>query len=189
MNLKTPLLNLRSAFPDVWFQGKGLTATEGPMTIPWISSKGSLPLLNHTYFDFVDQSRNKQLLHQLLEGEEYEILPRFPNIENQYDIGDKVLCTGHYHKTPTLEFIGRKGDTSDMVGEKLSGNLLREIFALDFLDFVVIANNHEKNYSYTIIAESRLSSDRRIKKSLRANFKAFITINLLENSTNLNHLK
>lgn len=151
---------LKKAFPDVWFQGKGLMATEGPMTIPWIQSKGMLPLLNHTYFEFMNASHDRLLLHQLKEGEEYEILPRFPNMESHYEIGDKVICTGHYQKTPMLDFLGRKGDSSDLVGEKLSGNVLRELFNNDFLDFAVIANKEEKNFHYTIIAEPKHSNSK-----------------------------
>ncbi|MEA9356989.1 GH3 auxin-responsive promoter family protein [Bacteriovorax sp. PP10] len=151
---------LKKIFPEVWFQGKGLMATEGPMTIPWIKSQGMLPLLNHTYFEFMNQSHDRLLLHQLKEGEEYEILPRFPNMETRYEIGDKVVCTGHYQKTPMLEFLGRKGDSSDMVGEKLSGNILRELFTHDFLDFVIIANKDDKNFHYTIIAESQNSNSK-----------------------------
>lgn len=146
--------HLKAVFPQVWFQPKGLMATEGPMTIPWIKADGNLPLLNHTYFEFKHNAVNENLLlHQLKRGEEYEILPRFPNLKGSYEIGDKVVCTGHYEETPLLEFIGRKGDSSDLVGEKLTGSLLRSLLGKDFLNFVLIPN--DKEYFYTLIAEEQ----------------------------------
>lgn len=149
---------LRERFPDVWFQGKGLLATEGPMTIPWVSAKGCLPLLNQTYFEFIDSAGNTKLLHQLSIGEEYEILPQFSNMNAPASIGDRVICTGFYHQTPLLDFVGRKGDTSDLAGEKLSGNIVRQILSGSLVDFVVIA--HEKtlecNAHYIFVVDQDL---------------------------------
>lgn len=147
-------VKLKELFPDVWFQGKGLLSTEGPMTIPWIESRGCLPLVNHTYYEFLDQFQNKLLLHELEIGKQYEIFPRFPNMETAYEMGDLVKCTGFYHKTPLLEFIGRKGDSSDLVGEKLSGNILRSLLSDILSDFVVIPNTEENHFYYTVLAEN-----------------------------------
>lgn len=147
-------VHLKALFPHIWFQPKGLMATEGPMTIPWIKAQGHVPLLNHTYFEFKHNDVEENLLlHQLKKGQEYEILPRFPNLKESYEIGDKVLCTGHFEQTPLLEFTGRKGDSSDLVGEKLTGSLLRGLLAKDFLNFVLIPN--DKEYYYTLVAEDQ----------------------------------
>lgn len=145
---------LKKIFPNVWFQSKGLMATEGPMTIPWIKANQAIPLLNHTYFEFIDKNGAKLLLHELKKDVEYEIFPRFPNMETPYQIGDIVRCTGFYHKTPTLEFVGRKGDSSDLVGEKLSGKILRELL-LDIAPyFIFIPKTHNQEYLYEIIIDS-----------------------------------
>jgi hypothetical protein len=145
---------LKQRFPDVWFQAKGLLATEGPMTLPWIKARGQLPLLTETYFEFMDSKGDRMLVHQLSEGEEYEILPQFPNLQSPYKIGDKVVCSGFYHKTPLLEFIGRESDFSDLVGEKLSGPVVRELLKDLFCDFVVIpeptSNDSKARYTFII---------------------------------------
>ena len=45
---------LRSQFPGVMVQGKGLLATEAPMTVPLISAQGCVPLLDEVFFEFAD---------------------------------------------------------------------------------------------------------------------------------------
>lgn len=65
---------LRSLFPNVLVQGKGLLATEAPMTIPLIPAKGCVPLLNEVFFEFLDESAFIYQLHELKQGKTYEII-------------------------------------------------------------------------------------------------------------------
>lgn len=118
---------LRSLFPQVLVQGKGLLATEAPMTIPLIPAKGCVPLLNEVFFEFLDESGFIYQLHELKQGNIYEIIISQKGGLYRYRIGDRVRFTHLYLNTPCLEFIGRQKEVSDLVGEKLHSEFVREI--------------------------------------------------------------
>ncbi|MBV6623478.1 MAG: GH3 auxin-responsive promoter family protein [Rivularia sp. (in: Bacteria)] len=118
---------LRSLFPNVLVQGKGLLATEAPMTIPLISAKGCVPLLNEVFFEFIDESGFVHQLHQLKQGDTYEMIISQKGGLYRYRIGDRVRFTHSYLNTPCLEFVGRKKEVSDLVGEKLHSEFVREV--------------------------------------------------------------
>lgn len=157
---------LKDIFPHVWFQGKGLLATEGPMTIPWIMSGSYLPLVNQIGYRFSCQDGSAKNLDELEPGMVYEIAPWFPNNENFYPMGDLVQCTGFYRKTPMLEFTGRKGDQSDMVGEKLSGPVLTKLCASYYGDFVVLPVEEPRHYVF-LVDESSLKNKREAEDILQ----------------------
>ena len=123
---------LRSLFPNVLIQGKGLLATEAPMTIPLISAKGCVPVLNEVFFEFLDESGFVYKLHELKQGEIYEMIISQKGGFYRYRIGDRVKFTHSYLNTPCLEFIGRQKEVSDLVGEKLHSEFIRD--ALDKLN-------------------------------------------------------
>jgi hypothetical protein len=122
---------LRSLFPDTTIQGKGLLATEAPMTIPLIAARGCVPILNEVFFEFEDERRKIYRLHELEIGSTYEIIISQKGGLYRYRIGDRIRVTHYYLNTPCLEFIGRTQTTSDLVGEKLHEDFVRD--ALDNL--------------------------------------------------------
>jgi hypothetical protein len=65
---------LRSLFPNVLVQGKGLLATEAPLTIPLIPAQGCVPMLNDVFFEFEDQAGKIYGLHELQTNGVYEII-------------------------------------------------------------------------------------------------------------------
>ncbi len=104
----------------VKFQKKGLLATEGPYTIPIIEAKGFLPLLNEIYYEFIDKDGSILSIDQLQKNQTYElIISQFGGLY-RYKTNDLVKCTHYYKSTPCLDFIGRSGIISDIVGEKIS---------------------------------------------------------------------
>lgn len=109
---------LRARFPGVRVQGKGLLATEAAMTVP-IEGVGALPLYQDIYFEFLADGA-VHLLHQLSAGETYEVVITNPAGLVRYRTGDQVRVTGHHGVAPILSFVGRTGQVSDLVGEKLS---------------------------------------------------------------------
>jgi hypothetical protein len=111
---------LRGLFPGVLFQGKGLLATEAAVSIPLQAVGGSAPLLQDVYLEFITSREEIRALHELEEGGEYEILISTGSGLLRYRLGDRVRVTGSYRETPLLNFIGRAGVTSDLVGEKLA---------------------------------------------------------------------
>jgi hypothetical protein len=111
---------LKSRFPNVLIQGKGLLATEAPMTVPLIAAQGQVPLLNEIFFEFEDSQGQCHALHQLTVGETYEVIISQQGGLYRYRVGDRVQATHYFLKTPCLRFVGRGKDISDLVGEKLN---------------------------------------------------------------------
>lgn len=118
---------LRSQFPDVLIQGKGLLATEAPMTIPLIEAEGCVPLLDEVFFEFEDDKGCLHELHELCIGKAYSIILSQKGGLYRYRIGDRVRATGMYRQTPCLEFLGRHETISDLVGEKLEESFARHV--------------------------------------------------------------
>ncbi|MBD2194977.1 MULTISPECIES: GH3 family domain-containing protein [Calothrix] len=117
---------LRLQFPGVLVQGKGLLATEAPMTIPLIAAGGYVPVLDEVFFEFEDDTGCLQRLHELSIGKEYAIILSQKGGLYRYRIGDRIRVTHYYHQTPCLEFIGRSQDISDLVGEKLQASFVQD---------------------------------------------------------------
>ena len=97
------------------------------MTIPIITAKGCVPLLNEVFFEFLDESGFVYQLHQLKQGNTYEIIISQKGGFYRYRIGDRVRFTHSYLNTPCLEFIGRQKEVSDLVGEKLHSEFVRDV--------------------------------------------------------------
>lgn len=110
---------LRSQFPGVLVQGKGLLATEAPMTIPLIAAQGYVPVLDEVFFEFEDDIGSLHGLHELNIGQTYNIILSQKGGLYRYRIGDRIRVTHYYRHTPCLEFLGRHQAISDLVGEKL----------------------------------------------------------------------
>ena len=117
---------LRSLFPGVMVQGKGLLATEAPMTIPLLAAQGCVPVLDEVFFEFEDREGRIHQLHEIEMGDVYEIVLSQKGGLYRYRIGDRVSISHFYKSTPCLEFRGRSGATSDLVGEKLHAEFVSE---------------------------------------------------------------
>jgi hypothetical protein len=118
---------LRRRLPQADFQAKGLLATEGVVTVP---DEQGRPLLagQSGFFEFLDDAGDIRLAHELREGEAYEVVMTTAGGLYRYRTGDRVCCAGFAEGWPALDFLGRTGLFSDLVGEKLS-----EAFAADCL--------------------------------------------------------
>lgn len=132
---------LAREFPGVFLQGKGLLATEAPLTLPLLGAPAPVPLLHRVFFEFEDRGGRLFLLHQLAEGQEYEVIVTQSAGLARYRLGDRVRVTSHYARTPCFRFIGRGNDTSDLVGEKLEEGFVRQALQRVFSgerDFAVL---------------------------------------------------
>ncbi|MEH1804187.1 GH3 family domain-containing protein [Nostoc sp.] len=121
---------LRSQFPSVFIQGKGLLATEAPMTIPLIVAGGCVPVLDEVFFEFEDETGSLHGLHELNIGKEYTIILSQKGGLYRYRIGDRIRVTHYYRHTPCLEFLGRHQAVSDLVGEKLQETFVNNALTL-----------------------------------------------------------
>ncbi len=114
---KAPAAQLRSLLPHARMQPKGLMSTECVVTVPDGCDR---PTLNpHGFFEFARDAETL-LLDELVEGVQYEVIATTASGLYRYRTGDLVACTGRSDSgAPWLEFLGRTGIVSDLVGEKL----------------------------------------------------------------------
>jgi hypothetical protein len=125
-NAKQATRRLAVNFPDTLIQGKGLLATEAPMTLPFVAASGFVPMLTEVFFEFLDEQKNLKLLCDLETGREYEIILTQQGGLYRYRIGDRVRVTHFYRATPCLEFVGRSDAVCDLVGEKLDEQFVQD---------------------------------------------------------------
>lgn len=124
-----PVERLRYEFPGVWIQPKGLLATEAPLTLPLCHAAAPVPLLGEVFLEF-ESSRGEILrLHELENGMEYSLIVTQRGGLVRYRMNDHVRCERRVRATPTLRFLGRTHDVTDLVGEKLNERFVREILA------------------------------------------------------------
>ena len=122
--LAAPLAEkLRSMFPGVLVQGKGLLATEGPLTVPLAG--GYAPLAGSVFFEFEMPDGSIRRLHELRAGERAEVIVSQRGGLTRYRLGDIVEAGAALRGTPSLRFLGRS-KTCDLAGEKLNEVFVRE---------------------------------------------------------------
>lgn len=114
---------LRAIFPNAVVQGKGLLATEGPLTVPLF--RGYAPLLDSVFFEFEMPDGNIKRLHDLKQGDLANIIMTQRGGLTRYRLGDTVVVRANIGTTPTLAFLGRAA-VCDLVGEKLNEVFVRE---------------------------------------------------------------
>lgn len=161
---------LQEKFPGVKIQAKGLLLTEGPVTIPWTEAKGNVPLLTEAYLEFVDESESLFLLHQLKQGHIYRVIMSQKNGFLRYDTRDLVKVTGFYFKTPVLEFVGRAESVCDLAGEKISENILQDLFKDVTSTLVFVPDVSQDLPRYELYVEENLKSDVEWERLLNTNY-------------------
>jgi len=114
------LEELISYFPNAIVQGKGLIATEAPLTFPSFKTESYLPLIDNLFYEFKDNQGIFYRLHELQLNHEYEMFISNRSGLIRYALGDIIKVDQFYHKTPCLKFLKRAGQQSDLTGEKLS---------------------------------------------------------------------
>lgn len=109
---------LAQRLPHAHLQPKGLLATEGVVTVP---DDHDRPILTpHGFFEFEREER-LFLADELEAGSIYAVIATTASGLYRYRTGDLVRCAGHQEEgRPILEFAGRGGLASDLVGEKLT---------------------------------------------------------------------
>jgi hypothetical protein len=123
---------LKSWLPDVPFQPKGLLATEGVTSFPLKSITGSALAIRSHVFEFqpietaADTTRPAKWAWELEQGRRYQVLLTTGGGLYRYAIGDEIEVTGFARQCPLLKFTGRAGVQSDLVGEKLHEQHVRD---------------------------------------------------------------
>jgi hypothetical protein len=111
---------LTEYFPDVHVDGKGLLSTESAVTLRIDDGPGCVPALTSAFIEFVDEAGECRMAHELESGATYRVVITTPGGLYRYDTADLVRCAGIANGLPRLQFVGRSGLVSDLVGEKLT---------------------------------------------------------------------
>lgn len=124
---------LRLRFPQAAFEGKGLWATEGVVTIPY---DGLYPLSYQSHaYEFERLSDGVILAPwELKEGDEVSPILSGGNGLLRYRLDDSLAVTGFYGRVPCFQFQGRRFGV-DLVGEKMSPEAARQVLAEVALGF------------------------------------------------------
>jgi len=116
---------LARRFPNVVLQPKGLLATEAFVTLPF-ENQHPVAVGSH-YFEFVDEAGGIHPVEALGLDQTYEVVVTTGGGLWRYRLGDRVRVTGFAGRTPSLHFVGRVGNVSDLCGEKLSGEFVTRV--------------------------------------------------------------
>ncbi len=117
---------LQEMFPHAYFEPKGLLATESAVTLPYGFSS-PIPALMSAVLEFVDEAGSCCTSDELRKDATYRVVITTASGLFRYDLGDRLYCLGHADRTPLLEFVGRAGVCSDLVGEKLSEDFVSAV--------------------------------------------------------------
>lgn len=113
-----PAKDLQRRLARAVVQPKGLLATEAFVSIPF---QGMHPVAMASHFhEFADARGTIHLAHELRPGETYTVIVTTGGGLWRYRLGDLVEVDGRVGRTPSLRFLGRSGNVSDLRGEKLS---------------------------------------------------------------------
>ena len=145
------LAELRQLFPHADLQGKGLLATEGVVSLPLNDFAYPVLAANSGFFEFLDDTGRSQLAHETVSGQEYEVVMSVPGLY-RYRNGDRVRVRGWAGAAPQLEFVGRGGLASDLVGEKLSESFVCECLK-DLQGFAMLAPSLKPAPHYQLFVE------------------------------------
>jgi hypothetical protein len=154
----TAIADVRRRFPRALVQPKGLLATEAFISIPFERAQ---PLAVRSHFlEFIDENGRIRLAHELREHETYEAVVTTAGGLWRYRLGDLVQVTRFVAATPSVRFVGRSGNVSDLCGEKLSEafatRAVEETLALWGVAprFVLLAPDHDpEGCRYTLYVE------------------------------------
>lgn len=170
---------LGETFPHVRLQGKGLLATEAFVSVPIVGVEGSVLSINSHFFEFINDSGEPLLAHQIQKGRTYSVVVTTGGGLYRYQLNDVIEVIGHWKETPRIRFVGKADHISDWFGEKLEGrfvaNVLEKVFGTHHISptFAMLAPEDDRSFHYVLYLECDdrdeiLATD--LDKALRENF-------------------
>ncbi|MEK7356261.1 MAG: GH3 auxin-responsive promoter family protein [Bdellovibrionota bacterium] len=162
---------LRLVIPHVAFQGKGLWATEGPVTIP-IGDRKVLCASSH-FYEFRRFATGEIVpAWKLEEGEEVQPLLWSSSGLIRLPLSDGVRVSGFHGKVPCLDFQSRLSST-DLVGEKIEArhadSIAERARALGVSTAGLFAVKNDRRYVLVTIGAKGALGDQWIESELRSN--------------------
>ena len=150
---------IRQIFSNVAIQPKGLLLTEGVVTVP--NPQNQTVLTSQSgFYEFLDNEMNSWLAHELVEGQSYEVVMTTSGGLYRYRTYDRVICEGYNQSLPILRFMGRSNMTSDLVGEKLTDDFVRQCLA-GINGFRMLLPNPSRDLGYSLVLDRNM--DHRIE--------------------------
>lgn len=116
---------LARQFPGVRIQPKGLIATEAIISIPF-QDHHPLAITSH-FLEFLDEGGSPHLAHELHPGKQYSVIITTGGGLWRYRLNDLIRVERFLGKTPSIRFIGKAGNISDLFGEKLSEAFVSQV--------------------------------------------------------------
>lgn len=150
---------LQEQFPNVIIQPKGLLATEAFVSFPLVGYEGGALAITSHYFEFLSESGNIFLAHQLEKGNSYSVIVTTGGGLYRYQLNDLVEVIGFYNQIPLLKFLGKADRVSDYFGEKLNekfvANTLSQLFEKHHISptFYMLAPDDTGIFHYTLYLE------------------------------------
>lgn len=177
--------NLKEKIAGVSFEGKGLWATEGVVTLPL---EGYYPLTYQSHFyEFLDLDSDVVYpAWKLKMGQKVSPIITTGSGLIRYIIDDELEVNAFYHGIPCFKFLGRKM-TVDLVGEKIDQNVALKILAFfkqpDYLPISLLGVELGENNKphYVLLSEGnpvKIPSTEQLDELLKRNFHYELARNL-----------
>jgi len=157
---------LKTFFPAIPFQPKGLISTESVVTMP---DEEGVPLLavQSGFFEFMN-AEGIFLYDALKTDQTYEVIVTTRGGLYRYRTGDVVRCYGYKNGRPILRFQYREGIVSDMVGEKLTEAFVAKTLE-DVAEFAMLVPDREARRYVLVLASGSRVDVRQIEQRLLRN--------------------
>ena len=127
--------NIKNIFPKVQIQPKGLLATEGVISFPFSGENGGRLSVHSHFYEFESITDGAiYLSHEIKKGEDYSVIITTSGGLYRYRLNDIVEVTDIVGVFPLLKFKGKKDKVSDMFGEKLNEDYLKNIIEKNRID-------------------------------------------------------
>lgn len=147
---------IRQYFPTVLIQPKGLLATECFTSFPFMGEEGSRLSIYSHFFEFRSLESGEIVTADKLLPGEYELIVTTGGGFYRYCIGDIIRVLETYKdQPPRIQFLRRKGITSDLFGEKLTEEFVRGVCQrLQITEGFCLLAPEEKHYClYTTVKQ------------------------------------
>jgi hypothetical protein len=140
---------IRTLFPAVEIQPKGLLATEGCVSFPLVGRPGSILAVRSHFFEFAPAGAGNQtnitagdtlLAHELESGHRYRVVITTSGGLYRYQLNDEVEVVDFENECPLIRFVGKSDRVCDLVGEKLGETHVRSVLQNAFTKAEIAPN-------------------------------------------------
>lgn len=119
---------VKEIFPQANLQPKGILATEAFISFPLVGEDGSRLSIDSHFFEFLDLKTGETCTADELKKGEYEVILTTGGGFYRYRIKDIIEVLETYEDNPPrVRFKRRRGISSDLCGEKLTEEFVRNV--------------------------------------------------------------